>query len=105
VRRFVLQQQAKRFILRTLVQKLERHIRQYIRDVAASFGSLSHFDELRIEVVALAGQDAPEIETGGVVGDMPFAYESGMVAARCRGVEKVSCVGENRSSKVKMPLS
>ena len=58
---------------------MEAGVGDDVGDVADVFFSLSHFDENRIVVKSLSGQDVPVVETGGVAFEMPLSDHGGLV--------------------------
>jgi len=63
-----------------LGEELEGHVSGDVGDVAGVCFALSVFDELGVEIDALAGEDAPGMEAAGVVAEVPFADDTGAVA-------------------------
>ena len=74
MRRFVLIDQQPRSFTRVF-QPLERPIGSEIRDVPLGLLSNAVFDELRILVQSLPGQDIGVVEPARLVGEVPFTYD------------------------------
>ena len=82
VRRLVVHHQKERLLARPALDELEGEIGDDIRRVAARIRLLScRRVEHRIPVCALAREDLPAIEPGGIASEMPLADHAGVVPA------------------------
>ena len=82
VRRFVMHHQKERLLARPALDELEGQIGDDIGGVAARVRLLScRRVEHRIPVCALAREDLPAIEPGGIAAEMPLADHAGVVPA------------------------
>ena len=88
VRGFVVREQAKRLGPVPLLQPVERHVRNHIRDVAGHealrAAVRSAEDEVGVEVIAMVGQHGPIVETGWTMrrplSEMPLPEECRLIA-------------------------
>ena len=80
VRSFLVQHQEERFIGGARIDKLEAELGGDLADVSLQGDATVWRDEIGIEVNALAGENHPAVEAGGVAAEVPFADHPGVVA-------------------------
>ena len=82
VRGLMVQQEAERLALVSfIVQPIKSQIGRDVRGVPFDLTLLAVIDEDGVIVIALAYEDVPVIETGGIGGEVPFADHGGLVAS------------------------
>lgn len=75
-----MQHQEERFIGGARIDKLEAELGGDLADVSLQGDATVWRDEIGIEVNALAGENHPAVEAGGVAAEVPFADHPGVVA-------------------------
>jgi len=82
VRGLMVQQEAERLALVSfIVQPIKSQIGRDVRGVPFDLTLLAVIDEDGVIVIALAYEDVPVIETGGIGGEVPFTDHGGLVAS------------------------
>ncbi len=82
VRRFVMAHQEKWLVLRTVLQEIDRKIRDDIRHISVNHPLPAALDKRGVEIHSLAGQYGPFIKPRRVAPQMPFADHSRVITGR-----------------------
>ena len=80
MRPFVLVNQAKRLTLIQAAHVVQSQVGNDISHVSLELLALSILDHVRIEIEPLPRQNAGIVEAPGIVRQMPFAYNAGLIA-------------------------
>lgn len=78
--RLVVVHEEERLVLGTLLKELGREVGDEVGRVAVQGLARAAFDEIRVHVLALSGQDAPIVKARGIAGQMPLTDDAGVVA-------------------------
>ena len=82
VRRLVVEHEEEGLVLRARVEEGEAEIGDDIGGVALDREPAIGREEIRVVIDALAGQDDPAVEAGGIAAEMPLADHAGVITVR-----------------------